>query len=192
MSLYAPPRLPGGAGVIAYMHITNISFGMVRGSIILRRIPLSIRPRAPDEMSAAPLQSTDGAGRHFPRRGLSVGNGLSMMLSVPAASPLNRLPTLQRNALRKLFERPEFTPEEVANVGYRRLQRAEGIGQKGLATIQAWLRDYGFEVRPDPQPSLHHGKRLSRYAAKDLESAMRVVQAHGYVVQRTAGDLSSE
>lgn len=108
-----------------------------------------------------------------------------MTTTVPAASPLGRLPTLQRNALRKLFDRPEFTPEEVAKLGYRRLQQAEGIGQKGLTTIQAWLRDYGFEVQPDPPALRRGGKRLSRRQLKDLDSAMRVLQAHGYIVQRT-------
>lgn len=107
-----------------------------------------------------------------------------MTTTVPAASPLRRLPTLQRNALRKLFDRPEFTPEEVAKLGYRRLQQAEGIGQKGLNTIQTWLRDYGFEVQPDPQAH-QGGKRISRRQQRDLDSAMRVLQAHGYVVQRS-------
>jgi hypothetical protein len=115
-----------------------------------------------------------------------------MTMNMPTAMPLSRLPTLQRNALRKLFDRPDFTPEEVANLGYRRLQQAEGIGQKGLSTIQAWLREYGFEIEPDPQTLRQRGRRLSRRELKDLDSAMRVLRAHGYVVQRTEEGASSD
>lgn len=115
-----------------------------------------------------------------------------MTTDMPAASPLSRLPTLQRNALRKLFERPEFTPAEVASLGYRRLQQAEGIGQKGLRTIQAWLRDYGYEVEPDPPGPSPRSGRLSRRQRQDLEGALRVVQAHGYVVRRAEDGLSSD
>ena len=43
-----------------------------------------------------------------------------------ATLPAGSLPTLQRNALRKIFDRPEFSPAEVAELGYRRLQQADG------------------------------------------------------------------
>lgn len=96
--------------------------------------------------------------------------------------PLNKLPTLQRNALRKIFDRPDYTPEEVAGLGYRRIQQAEGIGLKGIATIQNWLREYGLDLEPDPgaeQARKKRGKRLE----KSVEIALRVLQNHGYVVQ---------
>lgn len=115
-----------------------------------------------------------------------------MITTEPAASPLSQLPTLQRNALRKLFDRSEFTPGEVAELGYRRLQQAEGIGQKGLKTILAWLQEYGFDLQPEPQAVRPRGKFGSRRAVKDLETAMRVLRAHGYVIQRTGDGLSSE
>ena len=110
----------------------------------------------------------------------------------PAGTPLSRLPTLQRNALRKLFDRAEFTPEEVARLGYRRLQQAEGIGQKGLTTIQQWLKEYGYEIQPDPQPQRPSGKPSSRNVRRNLEVAMRVLRAHGYVVQRAEDEAVRE
>src|SRR5574343_1241124 len=70
-----------------------------------------------------------------------------------AAEAMSLLPTLQRNALRKIFDRPDFLPEEVAALGYKRLQQAEGIGNKGLAAITAWLKGYGFELPPPPLPA---------------------------------------
>lgn len=96
------------------------------------------------------------------------------------AAAMNQLPTLQRNALCKIFDRPGFTPEEVAALGYRRLQQAEGIGQKGLAEITAWLKLYGFELKPlevDGPP------RQPARARKSIELAVRLLRTHGYVVQ---------
>lgn len=56
--------------------------------------------------------------------------GTTMMVNdIDAGGAGCPLPTLQRNALRKIFDRHEFSPEEVALFGYRRLQQAEGIGR---------------------------------------------------------------
>lgn len=97
-----------------------------------------------------------------------------------AGSVVNQLPTLQRNALRKIFDRPEFTPEEVAALGYRRVQQAEGIGNKGLAAITAWLSRHGYELRApepqDPAPAIRNKNRRS------IEMAVRLLRTHGYVV----------
>ena len=93
-----------------------------------------------------------------------------------------RLPTLQRNALRRIFDRPDFTPDEVARLGQRRLQRDDGIGRKGLATIIAWLQEHGHELQADA-PSLPFGGRPARGARK-LERAMRVLRSQGYAVLR--------
>lgn len=101
--------------------------------------------------------------------------------------PLKRLPTLQRNALRKLFDRNEFTPEEVAALSYRRLQQAEGIGQKGLDTIAAWLQEYGFQLAIPEISQPDSEKNLSRSAKKSLEAAIRMLRTHGYEIHRAAG-----
>lgn len=94
-----------------------------------------------------------------------------------------RLGTLQRNALRKLLNRPEFTPAEVYELGYRRIQRADGIGQKGIQCIQAWLRSHGFDLQPpaaQPEPPL----RLSAELRRNIHSALRLLREHGYRVSR--------
>lgn len=102
-----------------------------------------------------------------------------------ADGAMHRLPTLQRNALRKLFDRPEFTPAEVSALGYRRLQQAEGIGQKGLQAIGAWLQGYGYELRP-PE-SVEGVQRLHSRTRKHIEQAVRLLRTHGYSI-RQAGE----
>lgn len=102
--------------------------------------------------------------------------------SADAAQASKQLPTLQRNALRKIFDRPEFTPSEVAALGYRRLQQAEGIGQKGLQAIAGWLQGYGLELAP-PEPVAGARPNLPRKTRRTIESAVRLLRTHGYVVQ---------
>lgn len=120
----------------------------------------------------------------------STAAGSAVNTGVPAADSgdscqcvpvAQQLPTLQRNALRRIFDRHDFTAEEVARLGQHRIERAEGIGRKGLATIIEWLRCQGLELA-SRQP-------LSRDAGavpgdvKRIEKAMRILKTHGYVVQ---------
>jgi GNAT superfamily N-acetyltransferase len=104
-----------------------------------------------------------------------------------AASTQGQLPTLQRNALRKVFDRSDFTASEVALLGHRRLERAEGIGGKGLATIIEWLRSEGYELAEDTRGPQSQDPAASAKAARKLEKAMRVLQSHGYTVLRSDG-----
>ena len=128
----------------------------------------------------------------------SPGEGLPQSVAADAtggraipAGACQRLPTLQRNALRKLFDRPNFTPEEVAALGYRRLQQAEGVGQKGLDTILAWLRDYGFDLQP-PQPRPAAPKESGAASRRSLEGAMRLLRINGYGVHRLDGGTDTD
>lgn len=102
----------------------------------------------------------------------------------PAQSlaPMHKLPTLQRHALCKIFDRAEFTPNEVALLGYRRLHQADGIGQKGLTEIAAWLKSYGFEMAP-PEPVPVSSQPMPRATRKNIELAVRLLRTHGYIVQ---------
>lgn len=98
-------------------------------------------------------------------------------------SPMLALPTLPRNALRKILERPSFTPEEVAKLGYQRLEQAEGIGQKSLDIILAWLRKYGYELQPPPAPPIFSGSlRAQKRMKKNIDFALRILRANGYTV----------
>lgn len=97
-----------------------------------------------------------------------------------AAEAMNLLPTLQRNALRKIFDRPDFLPEEVAQLGYKRLQQAEGIGSKGLEAITAWLKNYGFELTVPPVNP--QGSQVPRRVRQSIEQALQLLRTHGYEV----------
>jgi hypothetical protein len=109
--------------------------------------------------------------------------------SLPAGASLaNQLPTLQRNALRKIFDRHEFTPEEVALLGYRRLQQAEGIGNKGLVAITDWLGLHGFELKP-PEVAGTLRQPLPKRMRRNIESAVRLLRTHGYVVQQVGDNF---
>lgn len=103
-----------------------------------------------------------------------------------AEDALEQLPTLHRNALRKLFDRPEFTPAEVAALGYRRLQQAEGVGHKGLRAIAAWLQAYGCELKP-PEAAADEQKRPGK-TRRSIEQAVRLLQTHGYLVREAGED----
>jgi hypothetical protein len=113
-------------------------------------------------------------------------NGDAMPLGAMSLPPDKRLPTLQRNALRKIFERHDFSPDEVFMLGYRRLQQSEGIGQKGIETITRWLKDYGFELLPQVGPDTKRVSGQQRNRRK-IDHAMQLLRANGYVV-RYLGD----
>lgn len=107
-----------------------------------------------------------------------------MVNDLNAGMPMDvgcRLPTLQRNALRKIFDRHEFSPEEVALLGYRRLQQAEGIGSKGLQAIAAWLAVYGFELKA-PEPPDAARPPVPKRQRRSIEQAVRLLRNHGYEV----------
>ncbi|WP_412479472.1 hypothetical protein [Azonexus sp. IMCC34839] len=89
------------------------------------------------------------------------------------------LPTTQRNALCRHFERADFTPEEVAALGRRRLARLEGIGNKGLSVIEVWLAGQGVVLaEPVENPSTLRRRMESR-----LARAASLLRAHGYEVE---------
>ena len=97
----------------------------------------------------------------------------------PALAGAPGLPTPQRNALSRHFERADFTPEEVAAVGRRRLLKIDGIGEKGLCAIEAWLARYGQSFMAEA----HGTAPLGRAMESRLERAARLLRAHGYRVE---------
>ena len=92
------------------------------------------------------------------------------------------LPTRQKNALRLLLAKPRISPEEVAALDYRILERAPGIGKKGMDIIRAWLNSYGHDVSGIP---------LVTVSQRDVQRTKKVAQAidylrgYGYEVSRS-------
>ncbi|MBS1154573.1 MAG: hypothetical protein H6R07_497 [Proteobacteria bacterium] len=89
------------------------------------------------------------------------------------------LPTRQRNALRILLEKSNFTPEDVAGLSYRRLLKSPGIGRKGMTIIRAWLAESFLDLADLPaerQTTKNHVE------SKRLQNAIHILESHGYEV----------
>ena len=87
------------------------------------------------------------------------------------------LPTKQRNALSKLFERPDFTPEEVHALGHARLLKVSGLGPRGLDIIAGWLAAHDLQLTSQQEAS-----RLERQARR-VDQAIRFLQRCGYEIR---------
>jgi hypothetical protein len=158
------------------MHISNSSFAFARFVPILSRLKCALMAReTPMRSQASTVICTPIADSRSQENQPPEGD-----CRRPTTLP-SGLPTLQRNALRKIFGRHDFSPEEVVGLGLRRLQQAEGIGSKGLATIQNWLRSQGHELVLTPTAA---PRRASSRQGNDLEHAIRLLRRNGYVVQR--------
>jgi len=53
----------------------------------------------------------------------------------------------EANALRRLLNKAEIKPEDVAQLGLGRLKRAPGLGTKSLELVLIWLEQHGYELR---------------------------------------------
>ena len=90
------------------------------------------------------------------------------------------LPTKQRNALSKLCERPDFTPEEVHALGHARLLKVSGLGPRGLDIIADWLAAHGL-LLTRPQEASRRGRQARR-----VDQAIRFLQRCGYEIRPPA------
>jgi hypothetical protein len=90
------------------------------------------------------------------------------------------LPTRERNALRGLFDKPEFSVDEVLAVDYRVIRRLPGVGPKGIEHIRQWIESHGRRPVHWPQNKTAHG--LPAATLQRLESAARLLRRHGYEV----------
>ncbi len=90
------------------------------------------------------------------------------------------LGTMQRNALSQYFGRKEFTPEEVAELDYCVVLHLPKIGDKGIALIRSWLRQYGLDLGNLPLQGNeypHHRLRTR------LQQAEVLLRKHGYRIE---------
>lgn len=92
------------------------------------------------------------------------------------------LPTRQRNALCHLLDRPTFTPEEVARLDYRTLERASGVGKQSVEIIRSWLRHHGLDL--SGRPTMPARPRVEQRKRK-LERAIKFLREQGYEVHHT-------
>ncbi|MBS1230159.1 MAG: hypothetical protein H6R17_3436 [Proteobacteria bacterium] len=99
-----------------------------------------------------------------------------------SGSALAALPTRQKNALRLLLDKPSFSPEEVAAIDFRVLERAPGIGKNSLSIIAVWLKGHGYELKGPPTQAVNprEAQRLRK-----LERAIDYLHGNGYEVHRS-------
>ena len=92
------------------------------------------------------------------------------------------LPTRQRNALRLLLNKPSISPQEVAALDLRVIERAPGIGKKSLGLIDAWLRSHGYALSGYPRT-----QTVPRWERKQkrLNQAIELLRVYGYEVHRS-------
>jgi hypothetical protein len=83
------------------------------------------------------------------------------------------------NVLRRLLNRAEFSPRDVAHLGVARLESADGLGAKGLAHVLDWLAAQGYSLR---QPVSDPG-RQDRIARR-IEQAQQLLEQWGWQVKR--------
>ena len=92
------------------------------------------------------------------------------------------LPTRQRNALRLLLNKASFSPQEIAALDIRVIERAPGIGRKSLDLINAWLKSHGCELSGAPRATL--GNRQIQKQRK-LQQAIDLLRGSGYEIHRS-------
>lgn len=90
------------------------------------------------------------------------------------------LPTRQRNVLCHLLDRPAFTPEDVARLDFRTLERASGAGKQSIEIIRNWLRHYGLDL--SGRPTTPARPRVEQRRRK-LERAIKYLRDLGYEVR---------
>jgi hypothetical protein len=91
------------------------------------------------------------------------------------------LPTRQCNALRLLLNKSSFSPQEVAALDVRVIERTPGIGRKSLELIDHWLRGHGYHLSGLPR---RQNSRRQQLKQRKLEEAIELLRLSGYEVRR--------
>ncbi|MBK8120338.1 MAG: hypothetical protein IPK39_15020 [Sulfuritalea sp.] len=94
------------------------------------------------------------------------------------------------NVLRRLLNRAEFKPLDVARLGLARLESAPGLGEKGLAHVLAWLAGHGHDLRPPVSTDARESERQDRINRR-LEHAQHLLEQWGWQVKRPGRNNAS-
>jgi len=93
----------------------------------------------------------------------------------------------EANALRRLLNKAEIKPTDVAQLGLARLERAPGLGAKGLQRVLVWLEQHGYELRPAAKVERPGTSRQGRVHRR-LEQAQHLLEQWGWQVKRPERD----
>lgn len=89
----------------------------------------------------------------------------------------------EANALRRLLNKAEIKPIDVAQLGLARLERAPGLGVKGLWRVFVWLEKHGYDLRPVAKVERPGTNRQGRVDRR-LEQAQHLLEQWGWQVKR--------
>jgi hypothetical protein len=90
------------------------------------------------------------------------------------------------NALRRLLNKAEFGPQDVARIGVAHLESAPGLGEKGLAHVLAWLEAEGYCLQSSSFGNSRDTGRQDRINRR-LEQAQHLLEQWGWQVKRPEG-----
>jgi hypothetical protein len=93
------------------------------------------------------------------------------------------LPMRQRNALRVLLNKSSISPQEIAALDVRVIERAPGIGRKGIELIDNWLRGHGYRLSGLPCQQLNR-LHIQQRKQRKIEEAIKLLRLCGYEVRR--------
>lgn len=92
----------------------------------------------------------------------------------------------EQNVIRRLLNRAEFRPLDVATLGYAQLSAAPGLGAKGLRNVLDWLKAEGFVLeesaapaRPDSRARIHRRIENARHLLEQWGWQVRQPEAGG-------------
>jgi GNAT superfamily N-acetyltransferase len=91
------------------------------------------------------------------------------------------------NVLRRLLNRAEVRPLDVAQLGVTRLESAQGLGKKGLEHVLAWLDAEGYSLRTPESVDARESGRQDRIKRR-LEQAQLLLEQWGWQVRRPDHD----
>ena len=89
----------------------------------------------------------------------------------------------ERNVLRRLINRAEFKPQDIAQLGIARLESAEGLGVKGLTNVLDWLATNGYPLTPTSTRASEDALRKDRINRR-LDQAQHLLKQWGWQVNR--------
>jgi superfamily I DNA/RNA helicase len=94
----------------------------------------------------------------------------------------------EANALRRLLNKAEIKPMDVAQLGLARLERAPGLGVKGLERVLIWLEQHGYELRQAAKAERSETSRQQGRVHRRLEQAQHLLEQWGWQVKRPDND----
>lgn len=95
------------------------------------------------------------------------------------------------NALRRLLNRAEFGPQDVARIGAAHLELTPGLGEKGLAHVLAWLEAEGYCLRPSLAANGRESGRQERLKRR-LAQAQDLLEEWGWQVKQPEGGNTAQ